>query len=337
MNNTNILISESNGFSPKALDLLRSVAHVALADLDRDGLKSALEDTDILWVRLRNQIDDGILEHAPRLKLVASATTGLTHIDKAALAERGITLVSLAGEGNLLRDVRATAEHALGLMLALIRHIPQAHKHVTEGGWDRDAFLGSELFGKTVGVIGYGRLGRLVAGYLLTFGCEVIAADPAALPGTLDPGVTLVSLHQLLRRADIVTVHVNLCEANHGFLGEPHFECMKLGSYFINTSRGELLDEAALLHALETNSIAGAALDVLCHETSLGMGTSQLVRYAAAHDNLLITPHIGGCTVESMEKTEYLLAQKLHHYLTSRLSGPFLAKRNGAAALPLQA
>jgi D-3-phosphoglycerate dehydrogenase / 2-oxoglutarate reductase len=337
MNNTNILISESTGFSPKALDLLRSVAHVALADLDREGLKSALEDTDILWVRLRNQIDDGILEHAPRLKLVASATTGLTHIDRAALSQRGITLVSLAGEGNLLRDVRATAEHALGLMLALIRHIPQAHKHVTEGGWNRDVFLGSELFGKTVGVIGYGRLGRLVAGYLLGFGCDVITADPAALPGTLDSRVTLVSLNQLLRRADIVTVHVNLSEANHGFLGEPHFERMKTGSYFINTSRGELIDEAALLNALESKRIAGAALDVLCRETSLGMAASPLVRYAAVHDNLLITPHVGGCTVESMEKTECLLAQKLHHYLTSRLGGPFLAKRDAATTAALQA
>jgi D-3-phosphoglycerate dehydrogenase / 2-oxoglutarate reductase len=310
-----LLITESRGFPPAALDRLREVADVTAADLDRSQLEHAIGGADPLWVRLRHRIDDALLALAPSLRVIASPTTGLTHVDLDAAARRGIAIVSLRGETDFLKDIRATAEHTMGLMLSLVRHIPAAAAHVRGGGWDRDRFQGIELFGKTVAVIGYGRLGRIVARYLAAFGCRVLACDPHAVDS--DPGVELVSLAEALAAADIVTLHVNFTEQSRQFFGAEQFRSMRIGSYFINTSRGELVDEEALLGTLQSGRLAGAALDVLCEEQSSGMAPHRLVQYAASHSNLLITPHIGGCAVEAMQKTEAFLCDRLLSFLAS--------------------
>jgi D-3-phosphoglycerate dehydrogenase len=306
-----ILISESGGFAQEAAALLRQVGDLTLADLDREGLLCAVKEVDILWVRLRHRIDCEVMNAGQRLKIIVTATTGLNHIDLQEAARRGIQVFSLRGEAEFLRDIRATAEHTVALILALLRHIPAAFTHVRHGGWNRDLFKGRELHRKMVGVVGYGRLGRLVARILKSFDMPILAADPYVDEGAVEDGVALVSLAQILREADLVTLHVNLCEQTRGLIGREQFAAMKQGASFVNTSRGELVDERALLDALYTRQLAGAALDVLCDEDSSGMQANQLVAYARAHDNLIITPHIGGCTVESMEKTECFLADRL--------------------------
>jgi D-3-phosphoglycerate dehydrogenase / 2-oxoglutarate reductase len=306
-----IFISESGGFAQEAAALLRQVGDLTLADLDREGLLCAVEEADILWVRLRHRIDCEVMNAGQRLKIIVTATTGLNHIDLQEAARRGIQVFSLRGEAEFLRDIRATAEHTVALILALLRRIPAAFTHVQHGGWNRDLFKGRELHRKAIGVVGYGRLGRLVARYLKSFDMQILAADPYVNADVIEEGVALVSLAQLLREADLVTLHVNLCEETRGLIGRELFAAMKHGAWFVNTSRGELVDERALLDALYTRQLAGAALDVLCNEDSSGMQANQLVAYARAHDNLIITPHIGGCTVESMEKTECFLANRL--------------------------
>ena len=310
-----LLISESHGFPPAALARLRQVADVTAADLDRSALEREIGGADILWVRLRHRIDDALLARAPRLKVIASPTTGLTHIDLEAAERRGIRILCLRGEADFLKDIRATAEHTIGLILSLIRHIPAAAAHVVEGGWDRDRFQGVELYGKTVAVVGYGRLGRIVARYLQAFDCRVVAVDPKP-SGT---EVEFRSLDEALRAADIVTLHVNLTPESRQFFGANQFASMRMGSYFINTSRGELVDEAALLVALRSGRLAGAALDVLCDEHSEGMASHPLVRFAETHSNLILTPHIGGCAVEAMQKTELFLAEQFLSGLASSL------------------
>ena len=310
-----LLISESHGFPPAALTRLRQVADVTAADLDRSALEREIGGADILWVRLRHRIDDALLARAPRLKVIASPTTGLTHIDLEAAERRGIRILCLRGETDFLKDIRATAEHTIGLILSLIRHIPAAAAHVVEGGWDRDRFQGVELYGKTVAVVGYGRLGRIVARYLQAFDCRVVAVDPKP-SGT---EVEFRSLDEALRAADIVTLHVNLTPESRQFFGANQFASMRIGSYFINTSRGELVDEAALLVALRSGHLAGAALDVLCDEHSEGMASHPLVRFAETHSNLILTPHIGGCAVEAMQKTELFLAEQFLSGLASSL------------------
>ena len=316
-----IVVAESSGFSVRAASLLQQAGNVDFADLNRSALLSAVREADVLWVRLRHRIDAEVIAAAPRLKAIVTPTTGLNHIDVNLAERRGIRILSLRGETEFLKDVRATAEHTLTLMLALLRRMPAAVTHVRDGGWDRDRFKGRELHAKTVGVVGYGRLGRIVARYLSVFDTRVLAADPHVQAETLEPGISLVALSDLLQQADLVTLHVNLCEQTHQFFGKEAFAIMKPGAWFVNTARGELVDEQALLVALQSGRLAGAALDVLGAESAAGMGEHPLVAYAREHDNLIITPHIGGCTVESMEKTECLLAERLLTLLTLERRG----------------
>jgi D-3-phosphoglycerate dehydrogenase len=310
-NQPSILVAESSGFSTRASGLLRQVGKLVLADLDRKGLISAARDFDVLWVRLRHQIDAEVLSSAPRLRMIVTPTTGLNHIDLKEAQRRKVHLLSLRGETDFLQDIRATAEHTVALILSLLRHVPQAFAHVQDGGWSRDQFKGHELHEKTVGIVGYGRLGRIVARYLRAFDTKVLATGPNIHADRAEPGITPASLIRTLEESDLITLHVNLCDETKGFFGRNQFAAMKPGAWFINTSRGELVDESALLDALSTGRLAGAAVDVLCEESSAGMGERPLIVYSRKHSNLIITPHIGGCTVESMEKTEIFLAERL--------------------------
>ncbi len=311
----NILVAESRDFPSEALTILRQCGEVVLRDLDRAALLEEVATATVLWVRLRHRIDAEVLAGAPHLQIVATPATGHNHVDVEELGRRGITLLSLRGEIDFLRDIRATAEHTIGLMLALLRHTPGALRHVLGGGWDRDVFKGGELYGRTVGIVGYGRLGRLVASYLLAFGARVLAADPAGDKRTVAPGVRLCGLPELLAESEVVTLHVNLNGETQSFFGPAQFAAMRPGSLLINTARGELLDEAALLHALRAGHLAGAALDVLVGENSSGMAHHPLVAHARENEHLLITPHLGGCTMESLTRTEVFLAAKVREAL----------------------
>src|SRR4030095_10034782 len=216
-----ILVAESSGFCPRAAELLREAGELTLADLDRNGLLAAVRDIDTLWVRLRHRIDRQLLDAAPELKIIATPTTGLNHIDLNESRGRGIQVLSLSGETAFLNDIRGTAEHTLALMLALIRHLPAAATHARFGGWNRDRFKGRELHGKTVGVVGYGRLGRIVSRYLKAFDTRILVADPFVDVRVVEPGITLLPLADLLREANLMTLHVNLCEATRQFFGHP--------------------------------------------------------------------------------------------------------------------
>lgn len=306
-----ILVTESSKFSARAAALLRQAGDLVLADFDREGLLSAVREADVLWVRLRHRINAEVITAASQLKIIVTPTTGLDHIDMGEVTRREMKVLSLRGEMEFLKDVRATAEHTLTLILAVMRHLPAAAAHVAKGDWTRDLFRGHELYGKTVGIVGYGRLGRIVAHYLKAFDTRILAADPNVDAGSVEPNMTLVPLTELLREADIVTLHVQLSDETRGFFGWQQFAMMKEGGWFINTARGELVDESALLKSLQSGQLAGAALDVLSDERSIGMKDHPLVAYAREHDNLIITPHIGGCTAESMEKTEMFLAERL--------------------------
>lgn len=312
-NSCKIVIAEPEGFSREALELLRAEGEVFFAKGPHD---EAYRDADVVWVRLRDRIDRDFLAGAPQVKMIVTATTGLNHIDLRETERRSIQVLSLQGETGFLREIRATAEHSVGLMLALLRQIPAAAGHVREGGWNRNLFKGHELHDKTIGIVGYGRLGSLVARYLIAFGANVVAADPNVKSDMLDPGVLLVPLPELLRVSDIVTLHVNFTENNAKMFGAREFAQMKHGSWFINTARGELVEQEALLSALRSGWISGAAIDVVADEQAPD-AAGRLAEFARRNTNLLITPHIGGCTFESMEKTELFMAKKLQAALAA--------------------
>jgi len=309
-------------FSETAADRLRSAGRVVLADLNREGLLAAVAEADVLWVRLRHRIDAEVMREGRHLRAIATPTTGLNHIDLEEAHRRGIQILSLRGETQFLQNIHATAEHTLALIFALLRNIPAASLHVSEGGWNRDLFRGRELHGKTAGIVGHGRVGRMVARYLQAMGMRVLATDPKLDSTGSDAGVLMVPIHELLNKADLVSLHVALTPETKHFFGRAEFAQMKSGAWFINTARGELVDEQALLSALHTGQLAGAALDVLCDERSSGMGSHPLVEYAQQNRHLIITPHIGGCTSESMHATEDFLADRVASFLQSQVEEP---------------
>ncbi len=185
----NILVAESDGFSSEAEALLRRHGTLVLADMSREELLSAAREADVLWVSLRHRIDAEVMASAHRLKVIVTPTTGLNHIDLDEANRRGIRVLSLQGETEFLNNVRATAEHTVGLILSLLRRIPAALDDVRKGSWDRDRCKGRELFGKTVGIIGYGRLGRIIARYLKAFDTHLLAADPNVDVGSFEPHI----------------------------------------------------------------------------------------------------------------------------------------------------
>lgn len=310
-----VLIAESGGFSPNAVAELREVAEVVTGDLDKPQLLASVHDVDVLWVRLRHRIDAEVLDRAPRLRVVVTATTGLDHIDLDACSARDVRVFSLRGERDFLKDILATAEHTVLLMLAWLRRLPSATRHVEDGGWNRDLFRGGELRGRTVGVIGYGRLGTLVARILAAFGAEVLTYDPNVSATEVEGPTTWVERDVLLKRASIVSLHVPLNEANTHLIDAQVLTQMRTDALLVNTSRGAVVDERALLAALEAGTLGGYATDVLCEESSAGMGHHPLVQRSAIDPRVIVTPHIGGATWESTHKTEEFLSHRLSHWI----------------------
>jgi D-3-phosphoglycerate dehydrogenase len=304
-----ILVAEPLDFSAEAVRVLQSAGEVTLASTDRHGLATALAEYDVVWFRLAHRIDRNLLERATRCRILATPVTGLDHIDLEACAEREIRVISLRGEVAFLEQVRGTAELTVALALALLRNIPQAAAHVRGGAWDRDQFRGRELFGHTAGIVGLGRLGKLVAGNFRAFGMNVLGYDPRKdFPH--DAATRVDALGELMSRSDLVSLHVSYDASTRHLVGSAELAALPQGAFLINTSRGGVIDERALLDSLTTGRLGGAALDVLDGEPAI-TAEHPLVAYARSHDNLLIVPHIGGSTVESFAKTELFLAGKV--------------------------
>ncbi len=302
-----IIVTEPEGFSPRAVARLAAHAEVELRA--PASIEEALDAYDVVWIRLGHQLDARRLESARRCRVIATPVTGLDHVDLEACAARGIRVVSLRGEVAFLRSIRATAEHTVALTLALLRRLPAAHAHVLEGGWDRDLFRGQELHDKVVGLVGVGRLGTLVAGYFRAFGAQVIGYDPRPdYPHAVAERVD--TLEGLLARADIVSLHVSYDARTRHLVDARALAAMKPGAVLINTARGGVLDDRALLAALERGHLAGAALDVIDGEPAVGHD-HPLVAFARTSDRLVLTPHLGGNTYESFEKTEMFLAGRV--------------------------
>ena len=315
MTRPRVHIAEPEGFSPKALSRLREVADVTLAPCSRAEIPRLFAQVDVFWFRLGHRLDDEVLPLAPRCRIVATPVTGLDHIDLAACAKRGIRVLSLKGETEFLRGVRATAELTLALALALIRRIPAAAADVRAGRWDRSAFRGRELFGKTAGIVGVGRLGSIAASYFAALGMRVIGCDPR--PDLPEHVERVDSLAALFSRSDLVSVHASYDASTRHLIDAAALASAKPGLVLVNTARSGLVDEAALLGALKSGRIAGAALDVVSGEPDVSRAHA-LVEYARAHENLLIVPHLGGNTVESFEKTELFVAERVFSLLAAQ-------------------
>lgn len=307
-----IVLLESQDYPEKAFRILSSFAEVFIAK--GDPLKTkAIRDCHCIVTRLRYYISEELMKLAPELRAIATATTGLNHIDLSAAQRLGIVIISLKGETAFLKNIPATAEHTIGLILSVLRKTPFAHRAVLNNQWNRDFYKGEDLKDKTVGIIGYGRIGKMVARYLSPFTKYILYYDPhVETRGRLAKKTTL---SQLLRRSDIITIHMAYSEGTRKFINREFFAKMKKGVYFINTARGELVDENALVEAIVSGKIKGAALDVLDNEQSQKIILKNpLVRLAKRRQNLIITPHLGGATYDSMCRAEIFIAKKLQQF-----------------------
>ncbi|GAB3586946.1 Rossmann-fold NAD(P)-binding domain-containing protein [Hymenobacter daeguensis] len=265
---------------------------------------------DGLMVRSKLRVTAGLLAHGPQLRYVARAGAGVDNIDEAAMAAAGVTLLN-APEGN--RD--AVGEYAVGLLLALFRNIVRADGEVRQGQWRREANRGEEIGGKTIGLLGYGHMGRAFARRLSAFGCTVLAHDNDPAVET-DGNAQLVSLAELQARAEVLSLHIPYSAANHHVVNEALLTGFARPLWLLNTARGEVLDHAALVAGLRAGAVRGAALDVLDNEKLSTLTPAQQANFdfLKTAANVVLSPHIGGWTHQSYVRINEVLTEKIRAF-----------------------
>ncbi|HLY43305.1 MAG TPA: phosphoglycerate dehydrogenase [Terracidiphilus sp.] len=268
------------------------------------GLPAALANADALVVRSAVQVDDALMEHAPKLRVIGRAGVGVDNIDADAATRRGIVVMNTPGANAV-----AVAELTVGLMLALARKLPVANQSMHAGKWEKKNLQGMELRGKILGILGLGRIGLEVARRARGFGLEILGSDPFVSSAVArENGIKLVSMEELFEAADYLTLHVGLTPQTNGIINAKTLGCMKRGVRIINCARGELVDDAALAAALKSGQVAGAALDVFAVEPPKD---SPYIEF----DNVILTPHIAGSTAEAQEAVGVQIAMQVREYL----------------------
>lgn len=265
----------------------------------------------LLDASMKVRITDAMIASATNLKIISCATTGSDHIERGELKRRGIPVRTLVEDRKLLLNLTPAAELSWALLLACARMLPAAISHVKSGGWNREMFPGVMLKGKRIGIIGCGRIGMWMSRYARAFGMDIVGYDP--LLDDFPPQIRPVSLEELVRTSDFITIHVPLNKDTKELLSEDLFAILKSESILINTSRGAVVDEKALLKALESGRLLAAGLDVLTDEPDIEK--SPLFQYAQTHDNLVITPHCGGFSHDAVRIVCRRAAEKIVEYL----------------------
>jgi D-3-phosphoglycerate dehydrogenase len=301
-----VLISDA--LSPAAVQIFKDRG--VLVDFqpelskDKDRLAAIIGDYDGLAIRSATKVTPKMLERATRLRVIGRAGIGVDNVDIPAATARGVIVMNTPF-GNSI----TTAEHAITLMLALARQIPQADASTQAGKWEKNRFMGVEITGKTLGVIGCGNIGSIVADRALGLKMKVVAYDPYLSPEhALDIGVEKVELDELLRRSDFITLHTPLTERTRNIIDAAALSQMKPGVRIINCARGGLVDEVSLRQALDEGRIAGAAFDVFTEEPAIS-------NPLFGHPNVVCTPHLGAATMEAQENVALQVAEQMSDYL----------------------
>ena len=299
----------TDGMAPEGLDLMKQAGHkVDSKKLTVDELLKIIGEYDGLVVRSATQVTEAVLKAgAPQLKVVGRAGVGVDNIDLPAATSHGVIAMN-APMGNIV----SAAEHTIGMIFAVARLIPQAHAKLTKGEWDKKSFTGIELDGKTLGIVGLGKIGKHVAQVLQTAGMHVIAYDPFLSPEVAkDLRIESVTVDQLLARADVITLHTPLTEQTRNLINAERLKTMKKSARIVNVARGGIIDEPALAAALKAGTIAGAAIDVFAEEP-----------IPAGHPlqglpNCIVTPHLGASTEEAQVKVSVDIANQFNSFFAT--------------------
>ncbi|MFJ9719237.1 hydroxyacid dehydrogenase [Streptomyces sp. NPDC101213] len=301
------IVIVSDALPGDTLAALRTACDVRHVDgRDRPALLAAMSDADALIVRSGTRVDAEVLDRAPRLRLVARAGVGLDNVDTTTARARGIAVVN-APDSNTV----SVAELTVGLIVASMRHITAAARSLRDGEWRRSDFAGVELAGRTLGIVGYGRIGRQVARRLAAFDMRILVHDPYA--DTVGDDVRATGLDELLAASDVVTLHLPKTPATTGLVGARELALMKPTALLVNTARGGIVDEAALARALRDGELAGAALDVFATEPP---GHSPLL----ALPNVLALPHLGAGTRDAQLRAAQDVVRKVLEELAPLLT-----------------
>lgn len=299
-----IVVAEK--IAPSAIELLKQQQdwNVITADQISGNLPELLSDADALIVRSAVQVDEELLQHVQKLRVIGRAGVGVDNVDLHAATKKGIAVMNTPGANAV-----AVAEHTLGMMLALARHLPRADRSMHEGKWEKKSLQGTELRGKTLGIVGLGRIGMEVARRAVAFGMDVIGHDPYISAAAAEEiGARLGTLDEVMATADYLTLHLGLTPQTIGMINAESIAKMKKGARIVNCARGELIEEAALVEALKSGQLACAALDVFQSEP---LKNSPL----QALDNVVLTPHIGGSTKEAQTAVGVQIVHQVKEYL----------------------
>jgi D-3-phosphoglycerate dehydrogenase len=299
-----------DGLEKTGVDLLRAASGISVDErpsISGEELSQIIGEYDGLIVRSKTRVTAGIIERAPALKVVGRAGTGVDNIDVAAATRRGIVVMNAAA-GNTV----TTAEHTMAMLLSLARQIPQAVVSTRSGKWEKNRFVGVELRGKVLGIIGVGRIGSTVAERARAFGMTIVAHDPYFNPDVArELGIEMTTLDDLFARSDFITLHTPLTEDTRGVIGKASIAKMKPAVRIINCARGGLIDEPALAEAIGAGRVAGAALDVFEQEPTPAdnplLGLEQVIT----------TPHLGASTQEAQLGVATMIAEQVLEYLES--------------------
>jgi len=306
----NVLCGEPQNYSKIGLDEIKKHTNLTAVRLSQEEFEKEAINYEVLMVRLQLKITEEMMHN--KLKAIISPTTGLDHIDAKAADNHDIKIFSLYGETEFLKSITSTAEHTFALMLSLVRNIPSAVESTKSGEWEPSQFRGIQLKNKALGIIGYGRLGQLLAQYAEALGMIIYTYDPNVKYCDYN---TCKSLEELLRASDIISIHIPLNEETKGMIGDPEFKLLKKGAFVVNTSRGEVVDELALLKNLRDGHLAGVAVDVVSDEC-----WPYMTEYESKNSNLLITPHIAGAAQEAIAETDCFIINKFLKWMVKQKS-----------------
>ncbi|MEN6484142.1 MAG: phosphoglycerate dehydrogenase, partial [Syntrophobacteraceae bacterium] len=296
-----------DGMEDSGLELLRAAEGIdvdAPEQLSAEEIKARLPEYEAVVVRSRTRMTADMIENAPRLKVIGRAGTGVDNIDVQAASNRGILVMNTPGA-----NAMAAAEHTLAMMLSLARHVPQATQSMREGKWEKKRYMGTELYKQTLGIIGLGKIGTLVADRALAMKMDVLGYDPHILPeAAAIQGIELVSLEELLSRSDFITLHTPSTAETRFIINRENIVRMKPGVRIINCARGDLVDENDLYEALKSGHVAGAALDVFNREPPEGSPLLGL-------QNMIFTPHLGASSYQAQTNVAKAIAGQILDYL----------------------
>jgi D-3-phosphoglycerate dehydrogenase len=298
-----------DGLHESGLKLLQKAGGIqvdAPEGLSAEEITARLPEYDAIIVRSRTKVTAAMIDSGTQLKVIGRAGTGFDNIDVQAASARGILVMNTPGANSM-----AAAEHAMALMLSLARHIPQATQSMRQDKWEKKSFMGTELFRQTLGIIGLGKIGSIVADRAIGFKMEVLGYDPFVLPeAAAIQGVMLVSLDELLARSDYISLHTPTTSGTLHIINRETIAKMKTGARIINCARGDLVDEQALYEALTSGKVAGAALDVFEKEPPAGNPLLKL-------PNVISTPHLGASSIQAQGNVALAIASQILDYLQS--------------------